>query len=588
MNWDLTYFYKNQEEFDKDYNKVKEMVNKLASFKGKLGNEESFKDYLLLSKETDLVFGKVFMYAHLKSDLNKKDIEASSLYSRVMSLYQNYNTLVSFDGPEILSLGKEKVLGFIDNNPEIEEFRFKMEKMFFSEDHFLDGKSEELMAIMDPASSRSRDLYGALSVADGKGVKVRLSDKKEYTVTQGNWRMLVSTAPTAKDRKKVFEAIFNYYEEHKNTYAAIYEGNILANKANAKARNYNSILEKFLTPNNIPTSVFLNLIDVASKKNASLKKYIKLRKKYLHLSRHNTYDRFLELAKSDKRYTFEEAKELFFASIKDCPKDFQDKAHEALKDGFVDVMEKDGKRSGAYSSSQANIHPFILLNFSGTLDVVFTAAHESGHSMHTMYSEEAQPPTLQDYTIFVAEIASTFNEHMLLDYLMKSEKLDKNDKIMLLQKAIDEIVGTFYRQTLFAEYELIANRMGENEEPINHEVLSKIMIDLYKKYYGIDITKERVKQYVWAYIPHLFYTPFYVYQYATSFAASFKLYKNVKENGEEAFNKYLGLLKAGGSKYPIDEAKDAGVDFTKKETYMAVVERMDNLVSQLEKLLEEK
>ena len=208
--------------------------------------------------------------------------------------------------------------------------------------------------------------------------------------------------------------------------------------------------------------------------------------------------------------------------------------------------------------------------------------------MHTMYSEEAQPPTLQDYTIFVAEIASTFNEHMLLDYLMKSEKLDKNDKIMLLQKAIDEIFATFYRQTLFAEYELIANRMGENDEPINHEVLSKIMIDLYKKYYGIDITKERVKQYVWAYIPHLFYTPFYVYQYATSFAASFKLYKNVKENGEEAFEKYLGLLRAGGSKYPIDEAKDAGVDFTKKETYMAVVERMDDLVSQLEKLLEEK
>ena len=588
MNWDLTYFYKNQEEFDKDYNKVKEMVNKLASFKGKLGEESEFKNYLLLSKETDLVFGKVFMYAHLKSDLNKKDIEASSLYSRVMSLYQNYNTLVSFDGPEILGLGKDKVIKFIDNNPEIEEFRFKMEKMFFSSDHFLDSKSEELMAIMDPACSRSRDLYGALSVADGKGIKVKLSDKKEYTVTQGNWRMLISTAPSAKDRKKIFEAIFNYYEEHKNTYAAIYEGNILANKANAKARNYNSILEKFLTPNNIPTSVFLNLIDVASKKNASLKKYIKLRKKYLGLSRHNTYDRFLELAKSNKKYTFEEAKELFFASIKDCPKDFQDKAREALKEGFVDVMEKDGKRSGAYSSSQANIHPFILLNYNGTLDDVFTVAHESGHSMHTMYSEEAQPPTLQDYTIFVAEIASTFNEHMLLDYLMKSEKLDKNDKIMLLQKAIDEIFATFYRQTLFAEYELIANRMGENDEPINHEVLSKIMIDLYKKYYGIDITKERVKQYVWAYIPHLFYTPFYVYQYATSFAASFKLYKNWKENGLEAFEKYLGLLRAGGSKYPIDEAKDAGVDFTKKETYMAVVERMDDLVSQLEKLLEEK
>jgi len=588
MNWDLTYLMKDEKEFDQALAESKEMITKLAGFKGKLNDEKSFVEYLLLSKETELKFGKVYLYSHLRSDLNKKDIKSSELFSRVMALLQFYMAALSFESPEILAIGKEKVLGFIDNNKSVEEFRFKMEKLFHSQEHCLDAKSEEIMAIMDPACGRARELYSALSVADGKGVEVELSDGKKYTVTQGNWRMLIENALTSDDRRIVFEAIFNYYETHKNTYATIYEGAINANKANAKNRKYDSILDSYLFPNNIPTSVYLSLVDVASHENAALKKYYQLRKQYLGLDEYHTYDRFLQLAKSDKKYSFEDAKAIFFDSIKGCPQDFQDKAHEVLRDGFVDVMEKDGKRSGAYSSSMADIHPFILLNFNGTLDDVFTLAHESGHSMHTLYSEEAQPAMLQDYTIFVAEIASTFNEHMLLDYFMNSGKLDINDKIMLLQKAIDEICSTFYRQTLFAEYELKAHKLGEEDQPINHEVLSKIMIDLYQQYYGLDISKEKVKQYVWAYIPHLFYTPFYVYQYATSFAASFKLYKGVLENKEEGFKNYLNLLKAGGSKYPVEEAKDAGVDFTKKETFEAVVERMNVLVDQLEELLIER
>ena len=587
MNWDLSNVVKDEKEFEQLFNESKEKISVLASYKGKLGNEKDFVDYLLCAKETEEKFARAYLYAHLRSDLNKKDMTSAAIFSRIMGLYQLYAQSMSFEGPEILALGKDKVMKFIDNNKEIEEFRFKMDKMFHSSDHFLDGKSEEIIAVMSQACGRSRELYSALSVADGHGEEVELSNGK-VTVTQGNWRMLISNALTQDDRRKIFEAIFNYYEIHKNTYAAIYEGAVLSNKANAQNRKYDSILESYLDPNNIPTSVYLNLVDVASHYNEGLKKYIKLREKYLGLSRHNTYDRFLELAKSDKKFNFDEAKELFFASIKNCPQDFQDKAREALRDGYVDVYEKDGKRSGAYSSSVPGVHPFILLNYNGTLEDVFTVAHESGHSMHTLYSSEAQPTTLQDYTIFVAEIASTFNEHMLLDYLMNSGKLDKNDKIMLLQKAIDEIYATFYRQTLFAEYELRINKLAEDDQPINHEVLSKVMIDLYKQYYDIDITVEKVKQYVWAYIPHLFYTPFYVYQYATSFSASFKLYKNVLENKEVGFEKYLGLLKAGGSKYPIDEAKDAGVDFTNKDTFMAVVERMNDLVNQLEKLLEEK
>ena len=585
--WNLNYLLKDDNEFEEKLEELKKLCEKIASYKGKLGDEQSFKEYYMLQLELENKLGPVYMYAHLGSDLNKKDMSKAAMLQKVMMMFNNFSIATAFEQPELIQVGKEKVMKFIADNKEIEEYRFYMEDLFRKQEHVLNYNEEEILSTVNPALSKGRDLYSALSVADGKPQEIKI-DGKKVLVTQGNWSSLVADAKTEKDRTKIFEALYKYYDDHKTTYATIYEGILQANKAYAKVKKFDSILESYLFRNNIPTSVYTTLVDVASKKNASLKKYIKLRKKYLGLKSYHTYDRFQELAKSEKKYSFDEAKEIFFKSIEKCPKDFQAKAREVLKEGYVDVYEKSGKRSGAYSSSMANCHPFILLNYTDTLDDVFTVAHESGHSIHSMYAMEAQPTTLQNYTIFVAEIASTFNEHMLLDYLMQSGDLDINDKIKLLQKAIDSIMSTFYRQTLFGHYELIASQMIEQDKVINYEVLSNIMVDLYKKYYGLDIRKEKVKELVWAYIPHLFYTPFYVYQYATSFAASFALYKNVKEGKKGAFDNYLKLLKAGGSKYPIDEAKESGIDFTKKETFLAVVERMDDLVDQLEKLLEER
>jgi oligoendopeptidase F len=344
-------------------------------------------------------------------------------------------------------------------------------------------------------------------------------------------------------------------------------------------------LESYLFNNNIPTSVYHNLTKVARENTAAIKKYIKLRKDHLKLDEYHTYDRFLDLVKTDKEYEYNEAKELFFNSIKHLPEHFQEKAKDVLKDGFVDVNEQPGKRTGAYSSSMPNLHPFILLNYSKTLGDVFTVAHEAGHSIHSMYASEAQPSTLQNYTIFVAEVASTFNEHNLLDYIINESDASKNEKIALLQRAIDDILATFYRQTLFAIYELEAHKLIESQQPITADVLSKIMIDLYHEFYDLDITKEEVKQYVWAYIPHLFYTPFYVYQYATSFAASLKLYEEVKNNKANAFDNYINLLKSGGSEYPVVQLQKAGVDLTKEDAFKAVVNRLNELVDELELVL---
>lgn len=582
--WNLEYLFKTQEEFEEQLEKMKENIQKLASYEGKLHDFASFKEYMLLNKEVDKQLSKIYEYVHLRHDLNKKDGKNAQDLMRVTALLNKLMEAMSFDSPEFLAIGKETIMNWVDNDEELKEFHFPMEKLFHGNEHVLDKKSEYLLSLYHPLVGMGSELYDALAIADQSPVEVTLSKKRKVLVHQGNWRALIEEEKLPQDRKKIFEAIFNAYEKNKFTYAKIYQQVMQSENSVAKSRNYNSILEANLFDNNIPTAVYETLVKVASKNNKALKKYFKLRKKALKLKHHYSYDRFLALASSNRKYSYEEAKELFFASIKNCPADFQDKAHRALEEGFVDVYARDGKASGAYSSGQIDLHPFILLNYSNTLDDVFTVAHEAGHSIHTMYAQ-SQPPALQNYTIFVAEIASTFNEHMLLDYLMESKDATKEEKIMLLQKSIDEIVGTFYRQTLFAEYELTVSRMVEKDMPIDHEVLSKIMIDLYKKYYGMDITKEKVKQYVWAYIPHMFHTPFYVYQYATSFAASFKLYKDVKDHQEGAFDRYTSLLSSGGSNYPVEQAKKAGVDFTKKETFLAVTERMEELVDKLEELL---
>lgn len=584
MKWDLTYHYKTEEDFQKEFEEVQALIQSLPAFQGKLGNFEDFKKYYSIVEQIEVKGSKVYQYSSLKSDLNKKNVENAATLNNCQMMFYVLGELTSFEEPELLALGKEKVMGFIDQDESLEQLRFGMEKLFRRADHVLDANSEKLLSLYAPLTSTGSELYSALAVGDGKSKEITLQNGEKVDVTQGNYRSLIESSTCPEDRKAIFEAVFEYYAEHKTTFAGIYNAVLQSDVSYMKTKNYSSCVESYLYGNNIPVEVYKNLVEVAGNNTEAVKKYIKLRQKYLGLEEYHTYDRFLTLGSSSKKYTYEQAKELFFKSIESFPETFKEKAHEVLADGFVDVYEQSGKRTGAYSSSVVNLHPFILLNYDSTLDSVFTVAHEAGHSIHSMFSAEAQPTLLQDYTIFVAEIASTFNEHNLLDYFLASNA-SKEEKIVVIEKAIDNIMSTFYRQTLFAEYELLAHEVKESGKPINNQVLSNIMIELYKKYYDLDITKEGVKEYVWAYIPHLFYTPFYVYQYATSFAASFKIYKNVKEEGAPAFEKYLGLLKSGGSKYPVEQAKEAGVDFMEKETFMAVVERMEELVEELEKLL---
>lgn len=584
--WDLTKIYQDEEAFLAQLKDVKERLTPaLASFEGKLGKEDALASYLAYEKEAFVAFDHLFMFASLRSDLDKKNVKNAEDLSKVRLVENDFSSKISFADPEILKLGKPYIDGFLRQHPEFAEFDFSFDKLFREASHILPSDQEKLLSHFEPLLNGGASLYSQLTVADYLPKKVMLSGG-EQEVSMSNWTSLVERAASEDDRRKIFECLYSYYDEHKNAYGEIYNTVLKAQLAEMKARGYASILEEHLYNNKIPTSVFFNLVDVASHNAAPLRKYYEIRRKYLGLEKHRSYDRFIQLATSDKKLTYEEAKTLFYASIAKFPKDFQAKAHEVTKDGYVDVYPHLGKRSGAYSSGGSDIHPYILLNFDASMEDAFTLAHESGHSIHTLYAEENQPILKQDYTIFVAEIASTFNEHNLLDYLMEKGELSKADRIFLLQKAIDAIVSTFYRQTLFAQYEYEISLLAEKDEAISYEVLSNEMIKLYKTYYGIDIAEEKVKPLVWAYIPHLFYTPFYVYQYATSFTASMLLYENVKAKKPQAFENYLNLLKSGGSDYPIAEVAKAGVDLTSKEPFLAVIRRMDELVAELAKLLD--
>lgn len=581
MKWNLKNLYENDAAWTKDYERIEAIIEAIPQYKGKLNQFDQFKAYYTLLDELSYKAHKMYQYAALKSDLNRKNVENAARVQKAGYLLNRIHQATAFDAPEILSIGEMTIMGFLEKDETLKQYRFPLKQLFHRKAYILDETSETLLAHHQQLASQGAATYNALAVADNTSETVTLKDGSTLEVTQGNFRSHLADLKDPDDRETVFKAIFSHYENHAHTYAQIYNTVLQADIAKMKSRQYPSTLDAYLFANNIDTDVYKNLLAAAQESTHLLKRYYAIRKRELKLEKHRTFDRFMPLATSKSTFEYDEAKKLFFDSIAEYGDTFTQKAQEALEDGYVDVYEQAGKQTGAYSWSALNTHPYILLNYDKTLSDVFTLAHEAGHSMHSLFAQVAQPAATQNYTIFVAEIASTFNEHMLLDHFIKNNRGTKDDKITLLQQSIDDIAATFYRQTLFAAYELKAHELAEQGQPITHEALNNIMIDLYKMYYDIDITEEPGKSYVWAYIPHLFNTPYYVYQYATSFAASLKLYEMVKENPQN-IEKHMALLKAGGDDFPVEQVKKAGIDLREKDAFLAVVNRLEALLDELE------
>lgn len=584
MNWNYKLIYKTNEDFNNDLNSLVADALEIKKLAGKLNEKTYFKEYLKKEKKLELKLEKVAIYANLNYSKDSKSITNQEMYSNTHKIFNDVFSILSFAEPELISLGEDKVNQFLDNDKDLIAYHYYFDKLFKSRQHVLEAKIENILGEYSGVLRNFNQMHDILAVADNREREVILSNGDKILVSEANFRNYLETLPKQEDRRKVFESVFKFYADHKSTFASIYNGIMQSELVNMKLRHYNSILESHLDINNINKEVFLTLINTTRENTSDVKKYYELRKKYFNLKEIHTYDRFLNFAKSDKTYNYEEAKKLFFNAVKKIGGEFEHKAHEVLAEGRVDVLPQDGKRTGAFSTGSYEKGTFIMLNHTGNLDSVFTLAHEAGHSIHTMFSNEYQPYETSNYVIFVAEIASTFNESLLLDYLM-GEDLDRNTKICLLQQEIDNILSTFYRQALFANFEYEAHKLVEEGKPVTYAALSQIMKDLYLDYYNIDLNNEPYKEYVWAYIPHLFNTPFYVYQYATSYAASQAIYQRVKNKDKEALNAYLNLLKSGGSDYPLNLVKKSGVDLTKRETFMAVVNRLHELVSELEDIL---
>ena len=582
--WNLSDIYENYSAWEKDFEKVGELKRELARFKGKFGNEGKLLEFFQKQEEMDKISYKLYRYPQLARDLNSSDKEAVEHLQKVQFLFAEISTELSWVNSELVE-NRENIEKWIEKK-EFDDYRFGLKNLFRLQKHILEEKESKLLSYYSSFFSAPRSIYSEVTVTDVEWPQVTLNSGEKVDVTPANYSKILSTNRNQEDRKLMFQTFYTIYEKKKNTIAAIYNSILQKGIASKKAYNYDSFLLSHLESDNIPEEIYLNLVNTAKNNTKPLQRYLKLRKKILGLEKYYNFDGSINLIEFDKEYEYDDAKEIVLNSVAPLGKDYVEKMKKAISEGWLDVFEAKGKRTGAYSAGVYGVHPYMLLNYNKTLDSVFTLAHELGHTLHTLYSDENQPFSMADYTIFVAEVASTFNERLLLDYMLENTD-DPKERIALLEQEIGNIVGTFYFQALLADYEYQAHKLAEAGEPITAEVLSKIMEDLFNKYYGDIIEKDDLIYIFWARVPHFFNSPFYVYQYATCFASSAILYEKMINSSDESkkkqtLDKYIQLLSSGGNDFPMEQLKKAGVDLSKIETIEAVAKQFDLLLDKLE------
>ena len=589
--WNLNDVYPNWTAWENDLTTLKGYMSEIPKYQGKISqNSNIFIEFVNLEEKISRLLDKVYLYPYLQRDLDSTNETASVKLQEVEGIYANYSIASSWITPEILTIPKETMISWINDNPVLEANRFPLMEIYRLQEHVLSADKEKLLSYFGQYLGVPSDIYSELSTSDIKWNEIELTDGSKTFVTNGVYSKIISTNRNQEDRKKAFEALYNSFNVNKNTYASIYKSILQRDFSTAQSRNYKSSLEKALNPNNIPLDVYTSLIESTRENTAPLKRYIALRKKALDLKSYHYYDNSINIVDYNKEFTYEEAKDTVLESVKPLGTDYYRDLNTALSEGWLDVYETPNKRSGAYSLNIYDVHPYMLLNYNGTMDSVFTLAHELGHTMHSMLSTKNQPYSISSYTIFVAEVASTFNERLLLDNMLKNTN-DSKEKIALIEQAIGGIVGTYYIQTLFADYEYQAHQIVENGGAITSDVLNNIMTNLFAEYFGNDLTMDELQKIIWARIPHFYNSPYYVYQYATSFASSANLYNRITnpkyslDEREEAKKAYLTLLKSGGNDHPMNQLKKAGVDLSKKDAFDAVAMEFNRLLDLLEEEL---
>jgi oligoendopeptidase F len=471
------------------------------------------------------------------------------------------------------------------DHPPLALYRFAIDELFRQQAHVLDGEGERLLSLASRLQEAPGEAYEALSTADAQWPTITLSSGEPVTVTYGQYRAILATSRVQSDRAQAFTALHELFAANRNTYAALYGAVLQRDWFAARARRYASTLEAALFGNDIPSAVVENLVETTRAGTAPLQRYHRLRKRALGLETYHVYDTAVPLVESDARYDYEPVLDWIVESVAPLGADYQARLRHGFAHRWIDVYETPGKRSGAYSAPVYGVHPYMLLNWNHTLDAVFTLAHEMGHSMHTLYSHERQPFVYSGYTIFVAEVPSTLSEALLLESLL-SRSTSPRERALLLTHAIDEVVGTFYTQVMFADFELRTHRLAEQGEPITADGLGELYFDLLREYNGEVLDYDALSRVTWARIPHFFNSPYYVYQYATCYASTARLVGDFLQPAgparDDAVARYLDLLGAGGSDHPMTLLLRAGVDLRDPATVGAVVHQLDGMVTRLE------
>jgi len=581
--WDLTTIYKTEEDFDKDYNKAKEMIKIFSEENKEFMNDASS---LLKLMEDDIkisrIINKLYMYAHLNSDSDTSNTKYQTLKGKISNLDIEYSNISSFIVPTLLKYDYKTIEQYYKNEPKLLEHEFTFKGIFRFKEHVLSEEGERILSSFSQVLGNSEDIFDVLTNADMTFGTIKNEKDEDIELTEGNYSLLLRSNNRTV-RKNAFLRLYEVYSNYKNTIAKTLSGDVKANVVMSKLKHYPSALEASLFKDNIDKKVYENLINTVHDNLEPLYHYYDLKKEMLNLDELHLYDTYTSVIKnSSKQYSFDEARDLVMESLKVLGDDYINNLKKAFKERWIDIYENKGKVSGAYSSGTYDTNPFILLNYNGTLNDVSTLAHELGHSMHSYYSRNNNPYQYSSYKIFVAEVASTTNELLLANYLLKTSK-DDSVRMSILNDLLDMFKGTIYRQVMFAEFEKMMYEKEEQGEILTNELLSSMYYELNQKYFGSGVVVDDVIKYEWMRIPH-FYYDFYVYKYATGLSASCYIVKRILNNEEGAVESYLEFLKSGGRDYPIEELKIAGVDMTKKEVIESAIDMFKYYLDEFETL----
>lgn len=585
LTWDLTNIYKSDEEWESAFKEIQQLVTESGQYQGKLG--ESSETLLAALRFRDTLFDKasnLYVYAHLKMDQDTANPTYQSLHSRAGSLISQLMAAVSYFDPEILSIDEAKLAGFLEENADLRLYEHLLDELSISRPYILSEKEEALLASAGEVLGSSSDTFNTLNNADIKFPTIKNEDGESVEITHGRYGKLLESKDRSV-REAAFKGVYQVYEGLKNTLASTLSGQVKKSNFYARVRGYKSAREAALSGNHIPEEVYDSLLESVNNNLPLLHRYVKLRQQLLGIEDLRMYDLYTPLSNDvDLNFTYEEAKEVVLEGLKPLGEEYQAILKEAFDSRWIDVTENKGKRSGAYSSGAYSTSPYILLNWQDNIDNVFTLAHELGHSVHSYYTRNNQPFIYGDYSIFLAEVASTTNENLLTDYLLKKYD-DPKIRAYLLNHYLDGFKGTVFRQSQFAEFEHKIHQADQGGEALTADYLTETYADINKKFYGTEVMHyDKEIGYEWSRIPH-FYMNYYVFQYATGFSAASALSQKILDEGQSAVDDYIAYLKAGNSDFPIDVLKKAGVDMTTSKPVDDALVVFEKRLTELEALV---